>query len=201
MDFNLLLVIILMARSNAFIASSCRSSCNRGRSAIFSSPPPQNPNFNITNVKTRLTAFKEIAFPYFTETDGGKKAFATVIVLTLLNSGVSVLFSYVGRDFYSALSSKDVEEFYTMLQKYAAALVTGVPVSVIYRFQKEKLSLEWRDWMTRRTLDLYYANKVFYKLERSKEIDNPDQRIAEVSFVPSPLALMKSSILALNPAK
>ena len=33
--------------------------------------------------------------------------------------------------------------------------------------------------MTGRTMDLYYSNRVYYTLERGREIDNPDQRIAE----------------------
>jgi len=49
------------------------------------------------------------------------------------------------------------------------------------RFQREKLAVEWRKWMTERVLSLYYNNRVYYSLERNteNEIDNPDQRIAE----------------------
>jgi len=53
--------------------------------------------------------------------------------MTLLNSGVSVAFSYVGKDFWSALSSKDPEKFTSVLIKFSAALVAGAPVSVLYR--------------------------------------------------------------------
>lgn len=120
-----------------------------------------------------------MSLPYFTSTRQGKVAFATVIALTLLNSGVSVAFSYVGRDFYSALSSKDPEQFNEMLLKFSAALTLGVPVSVFYRYQREKLSLEWREWMTTRVLDLYFSNGVYYGVERGGMVDNPDQRIAE----------------------
>ena len=63
-----------------------------------------------------------MALPYFTETRQGKIAFATVVALTLLNSGVSVAFSYVGRDFYSALSSKEPEQFNQMLIKVSVVV-------------------------------------------------------------------------------
>jgi putative ATP-binding cassette transporter len=33
--------------------------------------------------------------------------------------------------------------------------------------------------MTDRTLQLYQDNRVYYALERGREVDNPDQRIAE----------------------
>ncbi len=140
-------------------------------------PQPQAPQpLNMTEVTDTLSTLKELAVPYF-ESQQGKIAFGTVIALTLLNSGVSVAFSYIGRDFWSALSSKDPEQFKVMLEKFSAALIAGVPVSVTYRYQKEKLSLEWREWMTERTLRLYSSNRVYYAL--TDTIDNPDQRIAE----------------------
>ncbi|GMH92791.1 hypothetical protein TL16_g12453 [Triparma laevis f. inornata] len=156
--------------------------------------------FNITNIKHSLKTFQDLSLPYFT-TRNGQIAALTVLVLTLLNSGVSVgksctdphcnlkiitsstktlfpsAFSYIGRDFWSSLNTKDPLQFNTMIIKFGSALVAGVPVSVFYRFFKEKLSLEWREWMTVRTLDLYYENKSYYLLPPS--IDNPDQRISE----------------------
>ena len=123
--------------------------------------------------------FKEMALPYYQESKSGRWLFAGMIGITLLNSGVSVAFSYVGKDFWNALSSKDAANFYPMLAKYAAALVVGMPVSVLYRFQRERLAVAWREWITDRTLQLYSSNRVYYALERGGEVDNPDQRIAE----------------------
>ena len=124
-------------------------------------------------------AFKEMAIPYYQESKSGRWLFAGMFGLTLLNSGVSVAFSYVGKDFWNALNSKDTAEFYPMLAKYAAALVIGMPVSVLYRFQRESLANAWREWLTDRTFQLYQSNRVYYALERGNEIDNPDQRITE----------------------
>ena len=123
--------------------------------------------------------FKEMALPYYQESKSGRWLFAGMVGITLLNSGVSVAFSYVGKDFWNALSSKDAANFYPMLTKYAAALIVGMPVSVLYRFQRERLAVAWREWLTDRTLQLYSSNRVYYALERGGEVDNPDQRIAE----------------------
>mmetsp|Transcript_21174 Transcript_21174/g.31591 ORF Transcript_21174/g.31591 Transcript_21174/m.31591 type:complete len:328 (-) Transcript_21174:1431-2414(-) len=135
--------------------------------------------FDLEKVKVQLKAFWEMALPYFEESKNGRWLFAGMIGMTLLNSGVSVTFSYVLRDFWSALSAKDAELFQSIILKFGAALVVAVPVSTYYRFQREKLAVEWREWMTDRTLQLYYSNRVYYSLERGSEIDNPDQRIAE----------------------
>lgn len=51
------------------------------------------------------------------EDTGARWLLAGVVALTLLNSGVSVAFSYIGRDFWTALSNKDPEQFNIMLQR------------------------------------------------------------------------------------
>jgi len=139
----------------------------------------QAPQLNMEEINKKLYAFREMALPYFYESKKGRWLFAGMIGLTLLNSGVSVGFSYISRDFWTALSSKDVDQFQLILVKFTAALLAGVPVSVLYSFQKDKLALAWREWMTDRTLQLYYSNRAYYTVERGGEIDNPDQRITE----------------------
>jgi ABC-type uncharacterized transport system fused permease/ATPase subunit len=159
---------------------------SRGRRMLVKStkldePPPtdqQSEPFEWDKIVKQAKLFWEMAAPYFTESKSGRWLFAGMIGLTLLNSGVSVAFSYVSKDFWNALSAKDVEQFYIMLQKFAGALLVGAPVSVFYRFQRERLAISWREWMTDRTLQLYYSNRVYYNLERSN-LDNPDQRISE----------------------
>ena len=123
--------------------------------------------------------FWEMASPYYKESNSGRWLFAGMIGMTLINSAVSVAFSYLGKDFWNALSAKDPDQFYLMLAKFGVALVVGAPVVVIYRFQRERLSVSWREWMTDRTLQLYSSHRVYYSLERNSDIDNPDQRIAE----------------------
>ena len=93
-----------------------------------------------TTLQEKASAFLEMALPYFKESTSGKWLFAGMIAMTLLNSGVSVAFSYVGKDFWNALNSKDTEQFYIMLWRYAGALLVGSPVSVLYTFQRERLA-------------------------------------------------------------
>jgi ABC-type uncharacterized transport system fused permease/ATPase subunit len=135
--------------------------------------------FEWNKISKQAKLFWEMASPYYKESNAGRWLFAGMIGCTVLNSGVSVAFSYVSKDFWNALSAKDVEQFYTMLTKFAAALLVGAPVSVFYRFQRERLAVHWREWMTDRTLQLYSSHRVYYALERGSDIDNPDQRIAE----------------------
>ena len=45
-------------------------------------------------------------------------------------SACSVMFNFLGRDFFTALSNKDIDTFYVMLAKWLAALCAGIPVFV-----------------------------------------------------------------------
>jgi ABC-type uncharacterized transport system fused permease/ATPase subunit len=63
----------------------------------------------------------------------------------------SVGFSYLSRDFWSALNAKDAETFYPTLGKFAIALTGGAPIAVLYRFYREKLSLQVRSRVKIRT--------------------------------------------------
>lgn len=130
-------------------------------------------------VLEQFDLFKEMAVPYYQESAAGRWLLAGLLGLTLLNSGISVIFSFLGKDFWNALSAKDTTEFYTVLSKYLGALVLGAPIITFYRYQREQLAVHWREWMTARTFSLYTQNRVYYSLERGSEIDNPDQRITE----------------------
>lgn len=80
------------------------------------------------------TAPPQLALPYWTESDERVSArwkLAGVFALTLGTTGVSVLFNFLGRDFFNALSAKDQAKFSEMLVKWLAALTLGIPVFVL----------------------------------------------------------------------
>ena len=152
-----------------------------------------------TGLRDQLHSFRVMSAPYFRESRHGRWLFAIMVVLTLANSAVRVLFSYLARDFWSALSDKDVDKFYSVMRYFVLSMFLLAPINVYYRYQRQKLAIAWRKWLTGRVLRLYFSNKVYYALERQsgvakasggddkardyheqkKEVDNPDQRIAE----------------------
>lgn len=52
------------------------------------------------------------------------------MALSLATTGVSVVFSFLGRDFFNALSQKDEAQFYAQLAKYLGGFAVGIPVFV-----------------------------------------------------------------------
>ena len=95
-------------------------------------------------VQERLRLFWRLAVPYFLNAEGAKLNFGLMLLLVLINSGISVIFSYVGRDFYSALSAKDQALFLEKTSNYAVGLAVATPLTVLYKFQRQRLALNWR---------------------------------------------------------
>lgn len=127
----------------------------------------------------QLKPFLDIAVPFFKTDDVARRSLIGVFAMTLLNSGISVVFSFVSRDFYNALNARNEALFYEKVEYFFLAILVAIPVSVYYRFLREKLSLYWREALTSKMLDKYYADRTYYVMEMMREIDNPDQRITE----------------------
>ena len=134
---------------------------------------------NLTLGFSQLRPFLNIAIPFFKEDVKARNGLLGVGGLTLLNSGVSVAFSYISRDFYNALNARDEALFYEKIEYFFIALLVAVPISVYYQFLRQKLSLYWRESLTEKILNLYLNNKKYYEMEMLRDIDNPDQRIGD----------------------
>jgi vitamin B12/bleomycin/antimicrobial peptide transport system ATP-binding/permease protein len=104
---------------------------------------------------------------------------ALLLFLSLSVSGINVVISYIGNFFTTSLAEKDQTTFWRFMWVYAGVFIIATPIVVIYRYTQDKLGLYWREWMTDSFLDRYFQNRAYYEINSQKEIDNPDQRIAE----------------------
>ena len=104
---------------------------------------------------------------------------ALLLFLALSVSGINVVISYIGNFFTTSLAEKDQTTFWRFMWVYAGVFIIGTPIVVVYRYTQDKLGLYWREWMTDSLLDRYFQNRAYYEINSQKEIDNPDQRIAE----------------------
>jgi len=105
--------------------------------------------------------------------------FALLLGLMLAINGLNVVNSYVGRDFMTAIATRDRSAFLTQGLFYVLVFGACTLVAVLYRFAEERLALLWRDWLTRRFVTNYLSDHVYYRLREHAEVDNPDQRMAE----------------------
>ena len=104
---------------------------------------------------------------------------ALLLLFSIVVSGLNVILSYVIRFIETALVGKEVSTFWLFLGVFGAVFVIGTPIVVIYRYCQELLGVYWREWLTDNFLQRYLQNRAYYQINAQKQIDNPDQRIAE----------------------
>ena len=175
-----------------------------GRAHAAAAQPPASPEPSggddaegpSTDLAVIYARFVKLALPFWTKernADSAREAqlmLAGVFVLTLGCTGVSVLFNFLGRDFYNALAEKNADGFWHQMQIYLVAIPCGIPVYVFRDFATSKLQLKWRRWMTRELTGKYLSeDKTYYALQRASTstaggpgagavVDNPDQRLS-----------------------
>lgn len=174
--------ILKRFRQRAPSLSSAPSPQSEKRSDNHSSnglPPPTEPEKNRRDVRRLFHFFTRLALPYWRSESSARRDLAALLSLALLQSGVSVMFSYISRDFWTALNTKDIDLFYHQAQLFFAALVVATPVVVYYHYLRDACSLRWRKWLTTRVFSQYCASRNFYIIESDPSVDNPDQRIAQ----------------------
>jgi vitamin B12/bleomycin/antimicrobial peptide transport system ATP-binding/permease protein len=102
-----------------------------------------------------------------------------VIVLSLGYTGLSVMLNSKRGELISALSAKDESRFWQTILVFVGILVVYAPLYAGYVYLRDRLGLQWRQWLTDHFVDRYFQNRAFYNLNHVAAIDNPDQRIAE----------------------
>ncbi|TCM64435.1 MULTISPECIES: SbmA/BacA-like family transporter [unclassified Rhizobium] len=104
---------------------------------------------------------------------------ASLVALFLVINGLNVLNSFVGRNFMTAIADRQIAEFARQAVFYLLVFAGSTIASVYARFTEERLALTWRDFLTRRAVNLYLTDGAFYRLGVSGELSYPDQRISE----------------------
>jgi putative ATP-binding cassette transporter len=102
-----------------------------------------------------------------------------LLLFALAVNGLNVVGSYVGRDFMTAISQRDMPGF-------SGSPLCMSPFSEQPQwslsstdFCEERMGLLWRSWLTKRVIERYLDQRTYLRLKESAQIDNPDQRITE----------------------
>lgn len=93
--------------------------------------------------------------------------------------------------FYNALQSKNVHDFPPLLMQFSALAFGFIILAVYGRYLRQMLGFRWRQWLTDRFLNEWLGDRAFYRIERDRLADNPDQRITDdlQSFATTTLSL------------
>jgi putative ATP-binding cassette transporter len=101
-----------------------------------------------------------------------------IIAMDLLLVGINARLNTWTRDFYGALESRSVSEFPQLMSMFAGLAFAFIMISVYNRYLRQMLGFRWRQWLTTRYLEEWLNGGTFYRIERDRLADNPDQRIA-----------------------
>lgn len=124
--------------------------------------------------------FWSLTKPYLFFAPGAKLNFLWVIILILLRSAFVVVFSFLSRDFWTALQHKDVKSFWRLIRLFIVVLMCAMPTLVWCDYARQRLSLHWRRWFTEKIVTDYFAHRNYYHLDQQEaKVDNPDQRISQ----------------------
>ena len=125
--------------------------------------------------------FVDVIKAFTTSDVGGKAIFLATMLLSLLLgiNGLNVLSSYVGRDFMTAIAERNQSEFVWKAVVYLFVFAVSTVVTVILRYCEERLGILFREWMTKRYVDSYLADRTYYRLKAGGRMGNPDERISD----------------------
>ncbi|MGF6255702.1 ABC transporter ATP-binding protein/permease [Ensifer sp. LBL] len=132
-------------------------------------------------IRTTALRFARAVRIFLTSEVGGRARlmfFGLMLLLFGLN-GLNVVNNYVGRNFMTAIAERQMNEFIRQAVFYVCVFAVLTVVGVIARFVEERLALLWREFLTRRAVDIYLEDEAYYRLEVSGTLSHPDQRISE----------------------
>ena len=102
-----------------------------------------------------------------------------IVALLLSLNALNVANSFVGRNFVTAIAQRDPQGYFHFAILYVVVFAASTVAGVSQQFVQDRLALCWRDWLTRHLIDRYLSGHAFDRIRSNKDIDNPDQRIAE----------------------
>ncbi|WP_042269682.1 ABC transporter ATP-binding protein/permease [Paraburkholderia heleia] len=114
-----------------------------------------------------------------------------IIVMNLLVVWINVRLNGWSAEFYNALQAKDVKRFPALLMTFTELAFGFIILAVYGRYLRQMLGFRWRQWLTTRFLNEWLGKGAFYRIERDRLADNPDQRISDdlQSFATTTLSL------------
>jgi len=154
----------------------------------------------MTNTRTESTQQKadevsawSLIKPYWVSEERG---FAWGLLVAIIAINMTVVYINVrlnswSASFYNALQNKNVTEFPHLLLIFTGLAFAYILLAVYGRYLRQMLGFRWRQWLTNKFLEQWLGDKAFYRIERDRLADNPDQRISDdlQSFATTTLSL------------
>ncbi|HEU5486019.1 MAG TPA: SbmA/BacA-like family transporter, partial [Microlunatus sp.] len=107
-------------------------------------------------------------------------AVALLLLLTLLDVRLTVLFSYQSNEMYTALQEMNPPAFWQAIIVFGVLATIYVLLILITFYVGQRQIINWRLWLNQRMVGDWLEGSAFHRSRLVREpIDNPDQRIQE----------------------
>ena len=122
-----------------------------------------------------------LAEPYWISREKGRALGILGLIIALSAGSVALRagFSYLNRDLTNSLQAYNAPRFHQLLEVFMVYVGLVVAIFPLRSYLIGLLGLRWRAWITNRFMGLGFRDHVFYRINLSGRIDNPDQRIQE----------------------
>lgn len=104
---------------------------------------------------------------------------AAILGQTALAAYLGLQASYALKHMTNALTGHDWPAFQGQFLVYALLFAGGLLTHGLALIVSAWITKAWRIWLTERILRRYLAERVYYDIARSGDLDNPDQRIQD----------------------
>ncbi|KAA0088159.1 ABC transporter ATP-binding protein/permease [Paraburkholderia sp. T12-10] len=119
--------------------------------------------------------------PYWVS-DEWKSAWGLLVTIVAINLAIvafNVWYNGWSAKFNNALVARNAPLFWHLLLQFTVAVFVFVTLAVYRIYLQQMLQFRWRQWLTNRFLQEWLSERAFYRIERDRLADNPDQRISE----------------------
>ncbi|KWH25697.1 ABC transporter ATP-binding protein/permease [Burkholderia multivorans] len=103
----------------------------------------------------------------------------TIIAINLCVVWINVQLNKWNAQFYNALQTKNVHDFPHLMMQFSMLAFGFIILAVYGLYLRQMLGFRWRQWLTDRFLGEWLGDRAFYRIERDRLADNPDQRVAD----------------------
>ena len=102
-----------------------------------------------------------------------------IVAMNLAIVYINVRLNSWSAEFYDALQGKDTAHFVPLLLTFTGLALAYIVLAVYSLYFKQMLGFRWRRWLTGDYLQRWLHGNAFYRIERDRLADNPDQRISD----------------------
>ena len=132
------------------------------------------------NKKTSTSAWAIIR-PYWVS-EKKWRAWGLLLLLIAINFTlvyINVRLNQWNVGFYDALTQRNLGAFKSSLFEFTGLAFIWIALAVFRIYYRQMLQINWREWMTHRYMKRWLSGRAYYRIERDRLADNPDQRLAE----------------------